>query len=91
MAKDKEISVEILLTSDDPKTVIEKLSFEDALKLLEELVSSVERGSLPLERSIASYEKGVALVEHLRGVLGRAEEKLKVLKRDKNGRIEVVE
>lgn len=89
MVKEKEITIEVIMQSNDPKALIEKLAFEDALKLLETLVTSVERGSLSLEQSIASYEKGVALVDHLRGVLGRAEEKLKVLKKDKSGNIQV--
>jgi exodeoxyribonuclease VII small subunit len=56
------------------------LSFEQGLKLLEELVASVESGSLPLDKAVLSYEKGVGLVNHLRGLLAGAEQKLKVLK-----------
>ena len=78
MAK-SELSVEQLLSDEKVKEKISSLSFEQALKLLEELVGSVEGGALPLERSITSYERGVALVDHLRGILTGAEEKLRVL------------
>lgn len=57
------------------------LSFEQAIKLLEELVSGVESGTLPLDKAILSYEKGVNLVTHLRSLLAGAEEKLKVLQK----------
>ena len=60
------------------------LSFEQGLKLLDELVSSVETGNLPLDKSILVYEKGVKLVQHLRSLLSGAEEKLKVLQNPQN-------
>ncbi len=89
MAKEKEVTLEQLLAAADPKKAIQSLPFEECLKLLEELVGAVERGSLPLERAIMSYEKGAVLVEHLRSALTKAEERLKVLKRGSSG--EVVE
>ena len=91
MAKEKQITLEELLASSDPKKMISTLAFEDTLKLLEELVVAVERGSLPLERAILSYEKGAVLVEHLRAALSGAEERLKVLKKNKSGSIDVEE
>jgi len=36
--------------------------FEDALMRLEELVSSLESGSLDLEKQLSSFEEGVKLV-----------------------------
>jgi len=80
MAKN-ELSIEQLLSDEKVAEKLKGLSFEQALKLLEELVGSVESGTLPLERSITSYERGVALVDHLRGILSGAEEKLKVLQK----------
>jgi|GEM_PF-1429805 len=57
------------------------ISFEEGLKLLEELVAGVESGSLPLDKAILSYEKGVALIAHLRALLSGAEQKLRVLQK----------
>lgn len=77
----KEITVENLLGAKDLEKAVSALSFEEGIKLLEELVVMIERGSLPLERSILSYERGALLVEHLRAMLSKAEERLQVLKK----------
>ncbi|MCB1417884.1 MAG: exodeoxyribonuclease VII small subunit, partial [Notoacmeibacter sp.] len=36
------------------------MSFEDALGELERIVENLERGDVPLDRSIAIYERGEA-------------------------------
>jgi exodeoxyribonuclease VII small subunit len=68
-----------LLSGTDAGARIAKLEFEDGLKLLEELVGKVESGTLPLEKAINSYEKGMTLIGHLRQLLSGAEEKLQIL------------
>ena len=75
----KVITVDALLAANDAKGVIEKLSFEEGLRLLEELVKQVEGGTLALEQSILCYERGSALAAHLRGLISGAEQKLKIL------------
>lgn len=40
------------------------LSFEDALRQLEEIVGRLESGRVELEESIAIYERGAALKAH---------------------------
>ncbi|KWV92861.1 exodeoxyribonuclease VII small subunit [Erythrobacter sp. YT30] len=42
---------------------IEKLSFEDALVALEQIVQQLERGDVPLDKSIELYERGEKLRE----------------------------
>lgn len=79
----KVITLKELLAEEDPRERLLELNFEDGLRLLDELVEKVESGSLPLDKSIASYERGVALLEHLRKMLSGAEAKLKVLARPK--------
>jgi len=82
MAKEtKDITLEKLVSGAVKPEDVAALPFEEALKLLEELVNSVESGTLPLERSMTSYERGVLLVDHLRGLLSGAEEKLKLLQK----------
>ena len=39
-----------------------KLSFEEAMKRLEEIVSHLEKGDIPLEESIRLFEEGSALL-----------------------------
>lgn len=75
----EEVTLEGLLSGEVSPQQVETLSFEQALKLLEEVVVSVESGNLPLDRAIGSYEKGSLLVKQLRTLLSGAEEKLRVL------------
>jgi exodeoxyribonuclease VII small subunit len=55
---------------------IEKLSFEDALAQLEKIVSQLESGEAPLEKSIELYERGTALKAHCETRLKAAEAKV---------------
>ena len=55
------VSLEGLLSGAVSAEQVEALSFEQALKLLEEVVVSVESGNLPLDRAIGSYEKARTL------------------------------
>lgn len=73
------LTVEQLLSEEVDQRSIAQLPFEQGLKLLEEVVASVESGALPLERAILSYERGAELLQHLRRLLSGAEEKLRVL------------
>ena len=75
----KEIKLAELLKAEDPKAVIDGMKFENGMKLLEELVAQVEGGGLDLEKSMMSYERGMVVLDHLRAVLSKAEEKLQVV------------
>jgi exodeoxyribonuclease VII small subunit len=75
----EKITLEALQKGEVKDEVLATLSFEQALKLLEEVVTAVESGTLPLDQSIGSYEKGTVLVQHLRSLLSGAEEKLRIL------------
>jgi exodeoxyribonuclease VII small subunit len=79
MSKTKAVSLKAILSAENPEEVVQGLSFEDGMHLLEELVEKVESGALPLDKAVLSYERGVALIERLRGLLSGAEEKLRVL------------
>lgn len=58
---------------------IAALSFREASVELEQIVRSLEGGSLELEDALASYERGVALLKSLRERLATAELKVRVL------------
>jgi len=79
--KIKELSLAELLAMDDVDKGLKEVGFEQGIKLLEELVTKVESGALPLDKAVLSYEKGVGLIQKLRGLLSGAEEKLRELKR----------
>ena len=54
-------------------------SFEAALARLEQIVQRLERGELPLEESLKSYEEGVALVRAAQGKLDVMDARLEQL------------
>ena len=59
-----------------PSAPVETLSFEAALKELEDIVSRLEQGEVDLEDSIALYERGQALKAHCEKKLKAAEGRL---------------
>lgn len=75
----KNVNLKDLLQEEGLVEKLSEVTFEQGLKLLEELVQSVESGTLPLDTAVTSYERGSQLVEHLRGLLSGAEEKLRVI------------
>lgn len=55
---------------------IEDMSFEEAMDALDTVVRALEGGEVPLEKSIALYERGDALKKHCEAKLGEAELKV---------------
>ena len=62
-----------------------KLSFEESMKRLDEIVRHLEAGDLPLEESLALFEEGTALIRSCSAVLDKAEQKVVLLRTGKNG------
>ena len=54
-------------------------SLEAALEELEQIVSAMEDGQLPLERSLASYKRGAELLKYCQAALQDAQQQVKVL------------
>jgi exodeoxyribonuclease VII small subunit len=54
-------------------------SLEAALAELEKIVSSMEEGELPLERSLAAYKRGAELLKFCQGALADAQQQVKLL------------
>lgn len=54
-------------------------SFEEQLTELEKVVEQLERGDLPLEDSVALFERGMQLSEACKGQLTSAESRIQVL------------
>ncbi len=57
-------------------------TFEEAMDELEQLVAKMESGELPLEASLAAYQRGSELVKHCAAQLERVEKQIKVLEGD---------
>ena len=60
-------------------TPVEEMSFEAAMAELEAVVTKLDRGEVPLDQSIALYERGAALKAHCEAKLKEAEEKVEQL------------
>ena len=60
-------------------------SFEESLEKLESIVSSLEKGDVPLDESIKLFEEGTALIANCNKLLENAEQKVKLLQIDENG------
>ena len=58
---------------------INSLSYEEAYEELEALVARMESGELPLEKSVALYERGQRLAAHCQALLEEAELKIKLV------------
>ena len=68
-----------------------KLSLEEAMARLEEIVAQLEGEKLPLEKSLKLYEEGVKLATLCAGELESAKRKIQILQQGSNGEIEVVD
>ena len=59
--------------------VTKKKSFEDSLKELENIVSKLESGEMPLEKSLEEFEVGTRLYKECKNQLSIAEKKIVLL------------
>jgi exodeoxyribonuclease VII small subunit len=53
--------------------IMERITFEEALKKLESIVSKLEEGSVTLEESVNLYEEGLTLSKYCSEILDSAE------------------
>lgn len=66
-------------------TPVQEMSFEAAMRELEQVVGQLERGDVELEKSIALYERGAALKARCEAKLKEAEEKVAAITLDGAG------
>ncbi len=69
----------------------EKMSYEQALARLEQIIRAMENDKVPLEESLGLYEEGVAIVRRLSAELDDAERKIKILQQNAQGEIVAVD
>ncbi len=67
------------------ETPVGEMSFEQAMKELENVVDQLERGDVALDTSISLYERGAALKKRCEDELKRAEEKVAAITLDGDG------
>ena len=65
----------------------EKMTFEQSLGRLEEIVRMLETGSAPLDKSLELFEEGVSLVKNCNSQLDNVEQRIKILSRKEEGSV----
>lgn len=61
------------------------MSFEKAMKELEQIVQELESGEQPLEKAIKKFEEGVRLSKFCSDKLDETEKKVTILLKEQNG------
>ena len=59
----------------------DKMSFEDSVKRLDEIVKLLERGDAPLSESLKLFEEGTSLISNCDTLLNEAEQKVVKLRK----------
>ncbi|BBB56887.1 MAG: exodeoxyribonuclease VII small subunit [Rickettsiaceae bacterium] len=70
---------------------IEKMSFEEALAELEEIVNKIDTGQESLADAVSSFERGVALKNHCEKMLKEAKLKIEKITITAENKIEFTE
>lgn len=63
----------------------DKMSFEDSVKRLDEIVKLLERGDAPLSESLKLFEEGTSLISNCDTLLNEAEQKVVKLGKGQDG------
>jgi exodeoxyribonuclease VII small subunit len=69
-----------------PQSDVNALSFERAIEELESIVKRLEEGKVPLEESVAIYERGETLKRRCEQLLAQAEARVNKIMTDSSGK-----
>lgn len=72
------------------ETPDKKVSFEQGLSRLDEILAHLERGDVPLEESVKLYEEGARLAARCDTALKQAEQKVLKLAKTPEGTVEAI-
>lgn len=64
------------MAKNEKKNNLTKLTFEQAIRQLTDIVGKIEQGEIPLQDSLNQYEKGMALIKHCKDILQKAEKRI---------------
>jgi exodeoxyribonuclease VII small subunit len=59
--------------------LVDDLPFEESIKQLAEIVDKLEGGDLPLDESVALFERGMGIAKRSQALLDKAEKKVEEL------------
>jgi exodeoxyribonuclease VII small subunit len=71
---------------DEGNANLAEMSFEDALRALEQVVRRLESGEVPLDESIALYERGEKLRAHCQARLDAAQARIEAIVQGADGK-----
>lgn len=66
------------------------LSFEEAIKELESIVSALEDGDVPLEKSLELFKRGISLTSYCNAKLTEAQGVVRILYKDRAGELQEI-
>ena len=64
--------------------VLEKMTFEDAMNELENIVNALDKGDISLDKAIAAYDRGSKLKDHCEKKLNEAKMKVETIQMSEN-------
>ena len=64
-----------------------KITFEQSMKRLEQIVQELESGDLPLEEAMKKFEEGIKLSSQCSEKLDETEKKITLLLQDQKGNV----
>ena len=67
--------------------MLDKMTFEEAMNELENLVESLDKGDISLDQAIAAYDKGSQLKDHCQKKLNEAKMKVETIQSSDNGEV----
>lgn len=65
---------------------LHRLTFEQAMEKLENIVSTMEQGGVPLDEMISKFEEGAKIAAYCQGKLASLKKKMEILVRDRDGK-----
>ena len=67
--------------------VLDKMTFEEAMNELENLVESLDKGDISLDQAIAAYDRGSQLKDHCQKKLNEAKMKVETIQLSDNSEV----
>jgi exodeoxyribonuclease VII small subunit len=80
----KKLNRGLIMAKNENKNDIGKMSFEEAIRELTDIVGKIEQGKIPLQDSLEQYEKGMALIKHCKGILEKAEKRIETISKEED-------
>ena len=66
---------------------LEKMTFEEAMKELERLVDSLDKGDVSLDEAIEAYDRGSQLKDHCQKKLNEAKMKVETIQSSSDSKV----